>query len=220
MSTDELNPQLLLCIKLWISFCRICCAHVSGCTWYSCTQHTFMAVNLVFLVFDFGMRKDQNQCTAWTNYWHVICVAYLCTLMMSKFHQTLERENHELQAPRNEQISSCWHTKTATLLECRYSERMNLIREWTPYAGHPWLIVWNPRRFSDVQPASTQNRMNCVLKEIALLSVMYPVGVGASGSNLACCHKPLVHYQIKTECITKSPRNGDRELRAGSCRKV
>jgi hypothetical protein len=49
---------------------------------------------------------------------------------------------------------------------------------------------------------------------------MYPVGVGASGSTLPCCHKLLVHYQIKTECITKSLRNGDRELPAGSCRKV
>jgi hypothetical protein len=58
------------------------------------------------------------------------------------------------------------------------------------------------------------------LEEIALLSVMYPVGVGASGSTLPCCHKLLVHYQIKTECITKSLRNGDRELPAGSCRKV
>jgi hypothetical protein len=62
MSTDELNPQLLLCIKL--EFLSAESAHVSGCTWYSCTQHTFIAVNLVFLVFNFGMRKDQDQYTA------------------------------------------------------------------------------------------------------------------------------------------------------------
>jgi hypothetical protein len=62
MNTDELNPQLLLCIKL-----------------------EFLSAEPVMHMF-LGAH------------------AYLCTLMMSKFHQTLERETHELQAPRHEQI--------------------------------------------------------------------------------------------------------------------